>query len=435
MNILVIGNEFDLAHGLPTKYGDFLDFIGILGFESIQNNFTKITEDEKKIILSKDENEKHTMENIIKGLHNKDELKKQINNILGFEEEIVSQDHKRSNTISYKNYWVEHFFKRRNEIGENWIDFEQEIGDVLKKLEYNDNFYYIIFNKIKNFYNIDYGFVDLFDIEEIFKEAFGENKIDKVYIYDKPISRSGGDTKNYLFIWNDIYNKTIGDIVKNLEKDLDNLILAFEIYLKEVVQTIPVQYKDINIENIGEIDKVISFNYTNTFSKIYNNNVEVNYLHGNVREDLNKETNNMTLGTDEYLPKETKSTNLTFVYFKKYFQRIYKKLGAKYKEWIVNKDIYNNDDGKEGEDYYIDGNCKKAYNNVYFFGHSLAASDKDILGEIIESKYTKVKIFYHDIKSYGEQIQNLIKIITQDKLLEYTYSENKKIEFIEQKKN
>ena len=24
MNILVIGNGFDLAHGLPTKYGDFL---------------------------------------------------------------------------------------------------------------------------------------------------------------------------------------------------------------------------------------------------------------------------------------------------------------------------------------------------------------------------------------------------------------------------
>lgn len=24
MNILVIGNGFDLAHGLPTEYGDFL---------------------------------------------------------------------------------------------------------------------------------------------------------------------------------------------------------------------------------------------------------------------------------------------------------------------------------------------------------------------------------------------------------------------------
>ena len=27
MNILVIGNGFDLAHGLPTKYTDFLDFM------------------------------------------------------------------------------------------------------------------------------------------------------------------------------------------------------------------------------------------------------------------------------------------------------------------------------------------------------------------------------------------------------------------------
>lgn len=26
MNILIIGNGFDLAHGLPTKYGNFLDF-------------------------------------------------------------------------------------------------------------------------------------------------------------------------------------------------------------------------------------------------------------------------------------------------------------------------------------------------------------------------------------------------------------------------
>ena len=30
MNILVVGNGFDLAHGLPTKYSDFLDFVKIL---------------------------------------------------------------------------------------------------------------------------------------------------------------------------------------------------------------------------------------------------------------------------------------------------------------------------------------------------------------------------------------------------------------------
>lgn len=30
MNILVIGNGFDLAHGLPTKYKDFLFFCSVV---------------------------------------------------------------------------------------------------------------------------------------------------------------------------------------------------------------------------------------------------------------------------------------------------------------------------------------------------------------------------------------------------------------------
>ncbi|EHL19799.1 hypothetical protein HMPREF9628_01315 [Peptoanaerobacter stomatis] len=429
MNILVIGNGFDLAHGLPTKYGDFLDFIAILGFKSIQNGITNFTLCEREKLVSNDESNTKKMEIIINQLNNIDIVKEPIKCILGFKEKAI-ENHDRSNTISYNNFWIEYFLKRRNKIGENWIDFEQEIADVLKKLEYNNNFYYKIFDEIKTFYDIKYGSPELNKIEEISKKAFGENNIDMVYIYNQPIQDGGGNTQNCLFIWNDIYNKTIGDIVKNLEKDLDNLILAFEIYLKEIVQNIPIQ--TMNINNIGQIDKVISFNYTNTFSKIYNNNnnVEVNYLHGKVREDLNNDTNNMVLGIDEYLPKETKSTNLTFVYFKKYFQRIYKKNGAKYKEWLIEPDIYTGN-GQEGVDYYKDGNLKIAYNNVYFFGHSLAESDRDILRELIENEYTKIKIFYYNIESYGIQIQNLIRIIGQDKLLEYTYRENKKIEFIE----
>ena len=30
MNILIVGNGFDLAHGLPTKYGDFLKFVEVI---------------------------------------------------------------------------------------------------------------------------------------------------------------------------------------------------------------------------------------------------------------------------------------------------------------------------------------------------------------------------------------------------------------------
>ena len=30
MNILIIGNGFDIAHGLPTKYVNFLEFVKVI---------------------------------------------------------------------------------------------------------------------------------------------------------------------------------------------------------------------------------------------------------------------------------------------------------------------------------------------------------------------------------------------------------------------
>lgn len=36
MDILVVGNGFDLAHGLPTRYWDFMKFI--LAFKSLKGN-------------------------------------------------------------------------------------------------------------------------------------------------------------------------------------------------------------------------------------------------------------------------------------------------------------------------------------------------------------------------------------------------------------
>lgn len=450
MNILVIGNGFDLAHNLPTKYGDFLDFIALLGEKHIKD-YTNYTGEKMKRLLTDGGREK--MNNFINKLDNIDDIKKKIHSILDFKS-VPIDGHSRSNIFKCNNFWIGHFFKRRNEIGENWIDFEQEISNVLEKLEYREDSFFEIFIEIvieivKEFYGCpkdyyclldkDYDcpkrdciLKDLRDMKKKSNEYIGIYAEGKIYINNTSYKDNESNIgKNDFLKWKEIYNESICTIVKKLQKDLDNLILVFELYLKEVVQTILVENRNTNIDNIGQIDKVISFNYTNTFSKIYDNNVEINYLHGNVREDLDKGINNIVLGTDEYLPKETKSTNLTFVYFKKYFQRIYKKLGAKYKEWLNTTQTYSGDEA-EGIDYR-DGKNKMAYDNVYFFGHSLATSDRDILGEIIESKYTKVKIFYYDIKSYGEQIQNLIKLIGQDKLLEYTYSENKKIEFIEQK--
>lgn len=51
-------------------------------------------------------------------------------------------------------------------------------------------------------------------------------------------------------------------------KDLEKLIRVFEIYLTEYVEKIEIGKKSPDIDGL-EIDFILSFNYTHTFSKLY----------------------------------------------------------------------------------------------------------------------------------------------------------------------
>lgn len=97
MNLLVIGNGFDLAHGYPTSYGDFLDVINHL----IHNNFDTSSWSEGK---------KATC---------------------GF---LKTGSVKKIKKLANDNCWIKHFNNRRASLGQNWIDFEKEIEDVCHKL-------------------------------------------------------------------------------------------------------------------------------------------------------------------------------------------------------------------------------------------------------------------------------------------------------------
>lgn len=50
MNILVMGNGFDLAHGLPTTYKDFLRFTA--EFDKYGRDFVKKVKDRRWKLLS-----------------------------------------------------------------------------------------------------------------------------------------------------------------------------------------------------------------------------------------------------------------------------------------------------------------------------------------------------------------------------------------------
>ncbi len=117
-------------------------------------------------------------------------------------------------------------------------------------------------------------------------------------------------------------------ILNSLRETFDEFIRAFEIYLHEFV------YKKENVQTLKQIkemnaDYVISFNYTLT-EKLYGISEEsAHHIHGMIREDLTSGKNNMVVGVNEQ-----ENQNMDFIYFVKYFQRIQKHSGVRYKEFI-----------------------------------------------------------------------------------------------------
>ena len=50
LNILVLGNGFDLAHGLPTSYKDFLDYLSVIEFLCDEHNKHQSYPNEKEVV-------------------------------------------------------------------------------------------------------------------------------------------------------------------------------------------------------------------------------------------------------------------------------------------------------------------------------------------------------------------------------------------------
>lgn len=166
------------------------------------------------------------------------------------------------------------------------------------------------------------------------------------------------------------------------------------------------------------------------------------------------ENNNMVLGIDEYLTDERKNKETEFIAFKKFYQRIYKGTGCKYKDWVETIQEEYDDFLQEKEriinraNEYVGNDIERMIHrlqaseirerkckmhNVYIFGHSLDITDKDILRELILNENVYTTIFYLNRDVMGQQIANLVKIIGQDELIRRTGGRSKTIEFRQQR--
>ena len=116
MNILVIGNGFDIAHGLPTGYKDFLLFVSILQHLASDTAFTPLCEKEEKMLTF--------LMTLKEQSANREELAAAVWNELA---ELIDN-----------NVWVSYF--QEISIKERWVDFEKEISKVIRMSEKTSEF-------------------------------------------------------------------------------------------------------------------------------------------------------------------------------------------------------------------------------------------------------------------------------------------------------
>lgn len=383
-DILLIGNGFDLAHNLNTKYDDFL---------YLMKNWVSFNAMYQSVRKGHDVNEKEEFYKYLKNARDMDDGNMQ----------LLSK-------IIESNSWIKYYRRCEAEI-DGWIDFEREIYPVID-----------LFGKVIRQTDYEKGDITFDKNTEIRinKEKFNTNELDIADLwmeYFKVLGPFLTVKSQYGSVQYGILKKKI---FKSLRESFDEFINAFEIYLYEFV------YREKNVPILDQIRRinpkyVVSFNYTLT-EKLYGIKEEnVHHIHGMMRENLFVGKNNMVLGVNEQ-----ENQDMDFIYFVKYFQRIQKASGVNYKHFVRSYTQMNNTGRMVKEEY-----------RLHIYGHSLDETDEDILkymiGRIGEQGqlilYPKqVIIYYYDESDYEQKVINLIKLYGRPIVEEFM--ENEKFKFI-----
>lgn len=361
MNVLLLGNGFDIYHHLPTNYHNFLNVANFLhdhyneGKEFIGDVFSDKRIQDKDPYIAKCYKEHQKVYDTVILSPTK-------------AKEIID--------LCRDNLWFTYFTQSFNkELG--WIDFEKEIAFVLK-----------VFNKfllnVSVIPSMPNGEADACYILNHFgfflkTTTDGFIGIPTTRIKEKYIIEYPKGSKNLEV------NKDL--IISTLSSMLDDVAKALKLYLDCFVNiTIPGIAKEHNAKKcqaIANIDHTVSFNYTNTYEKMYSSN-KIYHLHGDVDQKI-------IIGVNPDTSDSIETIDTSFVSFKKYYQRTLFETDHEYFKWV-------NDINETKEDFCLT-----------VMGHSLDITDKDIIIELFDHA-REIYVLYHNEEAKKSYIANLIKI-------------------------
>ena len=371
-NILIIGNGFDITHGLKTCYLDFVLFTLVLRkclhiyfYDKVErliecknreillyNSLHELlVDDENKQKENEEEKMKYLIENLNNYLNNSEVNK---NEKVDFIESCL------------KNYWIDHVVENQKVLGKNWADFEGAIKKQVSALIY-------ILDHGYDIYSNDFSI----DIRK-------EREVIKLLSYIKKESMK----------------EDFDNIKLEMLNGLKELKFILEIYMAEIVNTNVSEQKNFKCLSSEMITHVLSFNYTKTCERIYKYpESNIHYIHGFARNLFERQSfeNNIILGIGKDIKESNDIDNIDFLDFQKFYQRIINCTGNTYKSWKSNNPM-----------------------NVFIYGHSLDPNDGDIIKEFADCKNSKIVIFYYDQDSFRDIVSNLVETFTVDKMIEYT---------------
>ncbi len=364
MQVLLLGNGFDLHNKFPTRYINFLNTINYI-VDNIQIDFRTIGDVfGAKELCALDEH-------IAKSY--------QMYNVQYCNTPLPSEVIKNFRFVAKTNMWYSYLWNSLNkDIG--WIDFESQINSVISAFkdfldECPASFSIQTYPKqplskyiIKQF---DYFLTE---------ETKGFYSIKEEYILEDPAD-SG------------IYKINLEKWIGKLKQELDELAEMLRLYLFYFVEqpmlNIPSFFKKDEWFVKLQPEYVVTFNYTSTFEH-FCTSARVAHIHGKVDDRI-------VLGVNPNEDDEIDTADTMFIEFKKYLQRI--TLGTDTEYRLIADEL------NDGANDLL----------LTVMGHSLDVTDEDIIRELFDYA-SDIAIIYHSPNALKDYIAKLIALYGKEEL-------------------
>ncbi len=382
MNLLVVGNGFDLAHGLPTRYSDFLDFLTLCVLE---------WHDWRKFHVWPGEsnpwkNDACILDDLVQTIKSNQKVSEKVVEIFETNKSDIEKAFGKEGTLSIfnDNTWVRYClyvyaYKKSFAKEFNWIDIEDEMLRFIRYIESQKytgtSVTYLSMNLPYYKFPDNYTTIQ-FDVRSVIRAMSSSN------IPEDMLKRK---------------------IFEHLFRELEQFSESLKFYLSLVMEQFrenPTSIFAINT-NAKEsiyVDHIVSFNYTYTAQMCYGNNNNVHYVNGQLEDEK------IILGVENPSLDKTHDycDNYVNLFFKN-IQRILYNYGYTYSTWLYE---YTDTIGNR---VLFDGETVSGV-NVHIIGHSLAISDKYILTDIIMSA-DRVSIYYYNEQDKKDKITNLYRLL------------------------